>query len=308
MPETTADTATPSDLTVGPKIEAARAKINLALHVRSRRPDGYHVLDSLVVFAGIADTLQAVTNDGPGFELVLDGAFADILAAEPPERNLVNRAAAALKAVCDGPFAGVTVNLTKRLPVASGIGGGSADAAAALRLLNRVWRIGLDDAALAALGARLGADVPACLLSRPLRMTGIGDRLIAAAGVPSLPLVLVNPGVAVSTGLVFERYRPAPSSPLPPLPAAFADVAEVVRWLGTTRNDLEEAALSEAAVIDSARQALSAEPECLLARMSGSGATVFGIFPTAEKAARAADRLRGRHTDWWIVATSTGAS
>ncbi len=294
----------------GAETDLARAKINLALHVLGRRADGYHELDSLVVFAALADTLTASPSAEPLVELDCDGDFADMLAAAtPPGGNLVSAVARHLmQAFPDRIRGGVRLHLTKVLPVAAGIGGGSADAAAALRLLDRVWRLGLSPAELARLGAGFGADVPVCVHGRPSRMEGIGERVTPLEAIPALPMVLLNPGVAVDTGAVFRRLAPAPRAPLPPMPSRFASPAKLASWLREARNDLYEPARLEAPVIGTALDRLAADPACLLARMSGSGATVFGLFPAVEAAQRAAARIRDARPDWWVVATWTGGS
>ena len=185
----------------GRQIESARAKINLALHVLGRRGDGYHLLDSLVVFADLGDTLTAFPDDDGYVDLTVDGAFADDLEATTlPRNNLILAVAHALcEAFPDRSTGGVRLHLDKQLPIAAGLGGGSADAAAALRLLNRTWQLGLTDGELARLGLSLGADVPVCLASRPSRMRGIGEEVSPVAGIPPMPIVLVNPGISVST-------------------------------------------------------------------------------------------------------------
>lgn len=274
--------------------ERAPAKINLALHVTSRRPDGYHLIDSLVVFTAMGDTLSA--EPAEDLRLELGGAFGGALAATPD--NLVLRAARLMGA--EAPGQGVALRLEKRLPVASGIGGGSADAAATLRALARMRKLPLPEPA-AVLG--LGADVPACLLSRPLRMGGIGERLEPLAALPPFRLVLVNPGVAVSTAEVFAGLERSGNSPLPPMPARWPGAAGFARWLGGLRNDLEAPARAIAPAIGAALAALSADADCLLARMSGSGATCFGLFPGPEAAVRAAGLIARARPEWWVCET-----
>ena len=215
--------------------EPAPAKVNLYLHLTGRRDDGYHLLDSLVVFAGIGDTLSAAPAET--LSLQVAGPFAAGLAGEPD--NLVLRAARALAAEA-GVTAGAHLVLDKHLPVASGIGGGSADAAAALRLLCRLWRLAPQPAALARLAAGLGADVPVCLAGRAARMGGIGERLGPAPVLPACGIVLVNPGIQVATAEVF-RARHGPWSEPAALPAGWDDVAAMAADLGGLRNDLEPA-------------------------------------------------------------------
>lgn len=285
----------------------APAKINLALHVTGRRADGYHLLDSLVAFAGIGDTIEAVANPSatePG--LSITGPFAAGLETGPD--NLVLRAAHA-HAAAGGRIGGFDLHLAKRLPVASGIGGGSADAAATLRLLAEIAPLPAKAAdALRAQAERLGADVPMCLDSMPLRATGIGEAIERLPRFPSLPMVLLNPGVAVSTPAVFRGLARADNPPLPALPPVFADAAAVAGWLGATRNDLEAPAVAAEPVIAELLAVMRAEEGCRLARMSGSGATVFGLFATMAEAERAAAAISAAHPGWWIAATATAAS
>ncbi len=276
--------------------EAAPAKVNLYLHVIGRREDGYHLLDSLVVFAGISDTLSA--EPAAGISLRVEGPFAAMLPAEAD--NLVLRAARLLAAEAGGK-AGADLVLSKHLPVASGIGGGSADAAAALRLLCRLWRVTLPSAQSARLAERLGADVPVCLAGRTARMGGIGERLAPGPALPPCGVVLVNPGVGVATADVFRARRGAWSEPAG-LPARWQDAAAMAADLGKLRNDLEPAATMLRPVIGDVLAALAATPGCLLARMSGSGATCFGLYAGPEDARRALGPLRGR--DWWCWAGS----
>ncbi len=283
----------------------APAKVNLFLHVTGRRADGYHLLDSLVVFAGVGDVLHA-RFDG-ALSLAVAGPFAaglpvpdarDAGAAE----NLVLRAARALSALT-GQAPRAALVLDKRLPVASGIGGGSADAAAALRLLQALWGVAPRPDELAALALGLGADVPVCLGSRPARMGGVGEVLSAVPPLPPLGLALVNPGVAVSTRAVFEARAasaggagPFGGRAAPPLPAGWADAAALAGWLAGTGNDLEDAALALCPPVGAVLAALRAQPGCLLARMSGSGATCFALFATPAEAERAAGSLPPA---WW---------
>ena len=272
-------------------IEPALAKVNLFLHIVGRRADGYHLLDSLVVFAQAADVLRAELADT--LSLSVDGPFAAALAPEPD--NLVLRAARAL-AVEAGVTPRARLLLQKNLPVASGIGGGSADAAAALRLLCRLWRIAPDPAALDRLAAVLGADVPVCLAAQPSRMAGAGERLAPAPAMPECGIVLVNPGIAVATADIF-RARQGPWSSAAVLPASWPDAAGMAADLARSRNDLEPVAVALQPVIGNILSALAATPDCLLARMSGSGATCFAIFATPEEAVAAAEKID--RPGWW---------
>ncbi len=280
--------------------EPAPAKINLALHVTARRADGYHELDSLVVFTAAGDRLAA--SPGDGVSLTIEGPMATGLAIED---NLVLKAAEALRRHAGLPRVGARLVLQKHLPVASGIGGGSADAAAALRLLDRLWRLGSSSEQLARIATGLGADVPVCVYSRCARMTGIGERIAPIASLPGLPLVLVNPVCAVSTPEVFSRLAARENPGLPPLPATFSSPVEVAGYLRGCRNDLEAPARAVAPVIGEVVAALDATPGCLLARMSGSGATCFGLFADTRTADAAACALAVHRPDWWVVSTAT---
>jgi 4-diphosphocytidyl-2-C-methyl-D-erythritol kinase len=290
--------------------ELARAKINLALHVTGRRTDGYHLISSLVVFADVADVVSAAPAPGGRMGLTVDGPLAsELVETTEPRDNLVVRAAARLVRANPGRTLPPTrVVLTKRLPLAAGLGGGSADAAATLRLLDRYWRLDSGQARLAEIGIGLGADVPMCLRSRPLVAEGIGERLTPAVGIPALPIVLAHPGVASPTAAVFGRLEEAERTPLPKVPSRFASVLDFVMWLRRTRNDLTEPAKAENRVVGTALKALGNDSECLFARMTGSGAAVFGIFITLAAATHAAERLRAARPAWWVAATLTGGS
>jgi 4-diphosphocytidyl-2-C-methyl-D-erythritol kinase len=262
----------------------APAKVNLFLHVTGRRADGYHLLDSLAVFPAVGDVVTAEPADA--LSLAVTGPFAAGLQAEPD--NLLLRAARLLR-----PGAGAALTLEKNLPVASGIGGGSADAAAALRLLARLWGVegSLHTAALA-----LGADVPVCLESAPARMGGVGEVLGSAPVLPVFGMVLVNPGVAVATPAVFKARQGAFSPPAI-LPETWPDAAAMAADLRGCMNDLQAPAIALAPVIGEVLAALTALPGALLARMSGSGATCFALFATPAGAAAAAAHVA--RPGWW---------
>ncbi|MBW8271037.1 4-(cytidine 5'-diphospho)-2-C-methyl-D-erythritol kinase [Caldovatus sp. SYSU G05006] len=284
-----------------PVREAAPAKVNLFLHVLGRRAeDGYHRLDSLAVFAAAADTLEAApaAPDGAGLRLALDGPEAAALAGEDPERNLALRAARALAREAGIAAPAAALRLTKALPVASGIGGGSADAAAALRALDRLWGLGwARTPRLAAVAARLGADVPACLAARPVRMGGIGEVLAPAPPLPArLGLVLANPRLPLATPAVFAARTGAFSAPAVLPETGWREAAALARDLAALRNDLEPAAIALCPPVAEVLAALRALPGCLLARMSGSGATCFALMPDAAAAAAAVARLPSA---WW---------
>jgi 4-diphosphocytidyl-2-C-methyl-D-erythritol kinase len=278
--------------------EQAPAKVNLSLRVTGRRPDGYHELDSCVVFTEWADRLLLIADER--LDLELTGPFAPALADQID--NLVIRAARRLAAHA-GRAPAVCLILDKRIPVAAGLGGGSADAAATLRGLNRLWDLRLASSELLALALELGADVPVCLLGRPARMRGIGERIEAIA-VPALDLVLANPRRAVATARVFAGLG-AIGSPGPPEAPPPASRADLLDWLRASGNDLEAPARRLVPPIEEVIEALAAQPGCRLARMSGSGATCFGVFDDPEAAARAAAALRRARPQWWVVATAT---
>ena len=274
----------------------APAKVNLTLQVVGRRSDGYHLLDSLVVFAGVGDSLRFTASDQ--LSLAIDGPTAGGLAAEPD--NIVLQAARLLAETAD-LMPRAAISLTKRLPVAAGIGGGSADGAAALRGLCRLWGLSADQATLEAIGLRLGADLPVCLRGQPTRMAGIGERLEAAPALPPAWLLLVNPRVAVPTPAVFKA-RQGPFSEPSPLTESPADAAALARALQTRPNDLTAPAVALAPVIGTVLAAIAAQPDCLLARMSGSGATCFGLFAEQPGAAAAAAAVAQAEPGWWVTA------
>lgn len=272
--------------------EFAPAKINLALHVTGQRRDGYHLLDSLVVFADIGDRLTLVPCAAPGISLTVKGPQARALSG-PAGENLVLKAAALFR-----PGKGAELTLHKELPVAAGLGGGSSDAAAALRALARAWRQPLP--APEALRA-LGADVPVCLLAESARMRGIGERLEPLA-LPPFGLVLINPRIALETGAVFAALAEKQNPALPEPPSRFASAETLASYLRHTRNDLEAPAIREVPEIGTALAALAAAPGCLLARMSGSGASSFGLFPDLTTAQTAGRALQKAAPHWWVAA------
>ncbi len=269
--------------------EFAPAKINLALHVTGRRPDGYHLLDSLVVFCEIGD--RVTVSAGSDNPLAVTGPFAKGVPDGP--ENLVLRAAALM----DVPQLGF--HLEKNLPAASGIGGGSSDAAAALRGIARLTgRVLPDGASL----LELGADLPVCLAARPARMQGVGEVLTPVPPLPAGWLVLVNPGVEVPTGCVFRLLDRVDNPPLPVILPEWGDLPALAGWLGDQRNDLQQAAVSLEPVISDTLAVLSVQPGCLLARMSGSGATCFGLFIAEATAQAAASSLQSVRPRWWARA------
>lgn len=280
-----------------PELRAlAPAKVNLALHVTGRRADGYHLLDSLVVFADLGDMLTLRDGPGtePGISLSLTGPQAP--GVPPGPENLILRAARAMGV--EGGHERLAFTLEKRLPVASGLGGGSSDAAAALRCIAARTGAALPDGPAL---LRLGADLPVCLAATPSRMRGIGERIDPLPPLPPLWMVLVNPGVPLSTAAVFAALARRDNPGLPALPARWPDTRSFCTWLRGTRNDLEPAACAIAPQVLAAIDALHRTRGCLLARMSGSGASVFGLFADAGQAERAAARLRARAPAWWVA-------
>ncbi|RIK87554.1 MAG: 4-(cytidine 5'-diphospho)-2-C-methyl-D-erythritol kinase [Hyphomicrobiales bacterium] len=279
--------------------EHAPAKVNLALHVTGRRADGYHLLDTLVVFAEAGDRIRVrrAARDG----LAVTGPFA----AQAPAgaENLVARARELARTIAGGRAFPVEIELEKNLPVASGIGGGSSDAAATLRALDRLWGLALPRPALAEAALPLGADLPMCLAAETLVARGIGETLTPAAGLPPLTLVLVNPGVAVATPAVFKALERRDNAPLPE-PPALPGFDALAGWLAMQRNDLEAPAVAIAPAIAAALAALRGSG-AVVARMSGSGATCFGLFRSRQDAARAASAIAAARPSWYVAATTT---
>lgn len=279
-------------------VQAAPAKINLALQVTRRREDGYHELESLVVFADVADEIEALPAETD--TLTVTGPFAKALGNGD---NLITRAVKAFRAQWPGAVEpGLALTLRKNLPVAAGIGGGSADAAAALRLLAGFSSQNIALPELSALALRLGADVPACLLSVPLVARGVGEILAPLPQFPPLHVVLVNPLVPVATADIFRRLRAHDNYPLPALPDPLTRPAQLGLWLAETRNDLQPPAIKLVPAIGDLIEYLSQMQGCMLARMSGSGATVFGLFGSSAQAHQAAHDLRQAHPDYWVAA------
>jgi len=279
--------------------ETARAKVNLTLRVLGRRPDGYHELESLVAFAAIGD--DVTLRVGAPVGLTVGGAFAQAIEGE----NIAARALRMLAEAAPGLTLGA-VHIEKRLPVAAGIGGGSADAAAVLRAIRRANAAQASEIDWPALAAALGADVPVCLASKPQVMWGMGRETAPILALPALHAVLVNPGMPLATGAVFQAL----GAPLAPARAAMPDVPifagldAVLAHLRARGNDLEPAAMALCPAVGMVLAALAAEPGVTLARMSGSGPTCFAVFHTAAAAEAARHRIRARHRDWWVVATT----
>lgn len=282
--------------------ERAPAKVNLTLRVLGRRADGYHELSSVVAFAGTGDRLSLT----PGGELMLALAGPGAPALADDSDNLVLRAARELRARVPGLVVG-RFGLDKRLPIAAGIGGGSSDAAAALRLLARANQIAPDDPRLHEAALATGSDVPACLYGRSCLMAGRGEA-ITPLDLPRFGAVLVNPRVPVPTAEVFRALALAPGARLADAAAipAFTSRAATVAWLASEPNDLEPPAQRLAPVLGEVAATLRATPGALLARMSGSGATMFALYEDCRAAARAAKQVAGKHPAWWVKSTILG--
>ena len=269
----------------------APAKVNLTLHVTGRRADGYHLLESLVVFPDVGDRLTF--SEADTLSLEVSGPMADGVPTDAS--NLCLRAARLL-----GGTRGARISLEKRLPRGAGIGGGSSDAGATLRGLAKLWTVPLLSPAAT---VSLGADVPVCVgAPKAAVMSGIGEVLSPAPEMPPFAMLLVNPRVATPTGAVFAALAAKgdmAAQPMPRMPIRFRDLEDLVRWLKTTRNDLEEPA-SEFAPIGAVRAAIEAQADCAFARMSGSGSTCFGLFESRPQADAAAEAIRRSHPEWWI--------
>jgi 4-diphosphocytidyl-2-C-methyl-D-erythritol kinase len=282
--------------------EQARAKVNLTLHILGKRPDGYHELESLVVFADLCDRLSF--TPGPSGGLSLDGPFAQAVDGENLVLKAKRAAASWLGREIYGEF-----RLTKTIPVAAGLGGGSSDAAAALRILLRAYGDPDKVADYIARSAAIGADVPVCLYNGAAWMCGLGERVTPVKGVPALPAVLVNPRVKLSTAEVFKRLGAAPYEPgkaaAPNLPEAhLGDPESLAAFLAQGRNDLETPAIALEPEVVRTLDAIRRQDGCLLARLSGSGPTCFGLFPSAASAASAAKEIARLHPSWWAVAVT----
>ncbi len=275
----------------------APAKINLYLHVTGRRDDGYHELDSLVVFADVGDRVQAKPAKKTTFEI--SGPYADAL--NQCDGNLVLSAFEAFSSQV-GSTANVALKLEKNLPVASGIGGGSTDAGAAIKTLMKLWNVHPDEQNLIALALDLGADVPVCLAGRPTYMAGVGEILDPVENLPTLPAVLVNPDICVLTSAVFKGFSMAISEPgrIEDMPGDIAGLASI---LTERHNDLSASAIDIAPEIANILLELEATPGCLLARMSGSGPTCFGLYREETNARVAAMTIKDNKPQWWVVST-----
>jgi 4-diphosphocytidyl-2-C-methyl-D-erythritol kinase len=283
-----------------PLTVAAPGKINLALHVTGRREDGYHLLETLTVFTRFGDRLSVEPGEVDLFST--SGPFAKDVPLD--EENLVIAARERLRVafpLADCPP--VSIELEKNVPVASGLGGGSSDAAATLIALSSIWGLTTSKKELARLCPALGADVPMCLTAQPLLASGIGEKIAKIADFPELNLVLVNPGVPVPTSAVFRALRTFENDGLPPLPPKLS-LPSLAEWLKHTRNDLEPTAVAMAPEIDEALNEL-AMSGALVSRMSGSGSTCFGLFETAAEAKGAARHIGRQRPGWFVVATES---
>jgi 4-diphosphocytidyl-2-C-methyl-D-erythritol kinase len=279
--------------------ETAPAKINLALHVTGRRPDGYHSLEMLVAFAEVGDELEATPSRRDS--LSITGPFAAGLGNG--ETNLVLRSLRAFRQRWPNSLPdGIALRLAKNLPVAAGLGGGSADGAAALRLFAAMAGTETTFADLLEISRGLGADVPMCLYSRPAEVRGIGEIVLPLKHFPACHIVLVNPLVAVATAEIFRRLERRDNPGLPMLGDPLTRPAQLGLWLDETRNDLEPPAIAMVPAIGDLIERLAGASGCILSRMSGSGATVFGLFGSSAQAHQAAHDLRETWPGYWVAA------
>ncbi len=294
---------------------SAPAKLNLFLHVLGRsgelsseepslspialaKGDGYHLIESLAVFTRFGDHLEV--RESQTISLQVEGPFAD--ECGPLESNLVLRAAHALAALAPAPV-GASLKLHKYIPAASGLGGGSSDAAATIKLLIQLWDLRIENQVLAGLALGLGADVPVCLRRRPTTMRGIGDQLSIAHILPLCYVLLVNPRIALSTQAVFEKLNGPFSEALPALSRHISSAKKLVRYLKARGNDLQQPAIELLPEIQTVLNSLEEQKGCLLARMSGSGATCFGLFANADEMGAAARIIKRDHPKYWLAQT-----
>ncbi len=276
----------------------APAKVNLFLHVVGRRSDGYHLIQSLFAFASFGDQLTVSANHDIRIELA--GPFSQNLDAED---NLVLKAARALARAANLDNPGAKIRLCKNLPVAAGIGGGSADAAATLRALQEFWQIRMTDENLLKIALELGADIPACYVGRPMIVGGIGEEMVPYKNLPNIPLLLVHPGQEMSTHEVFaayERQAPAFTEQIPV--SSISEGIEVWELLVRTRNDLGVISAQIAPQVTRCLQEISRTSKCRLARMSGSGACCFGLYDDQQSAGSAAEVIKSLYPRWWVKA------
>ena len=274
---------------------SAPAKINLFLHITGKRVDGYHLLQSVMAFVDVGDAMTFYPHDGLLFDA--DGPFAGEL--PPPQDNIIYYAAKALADSWRVPLQ-AGIHLTKNMPIASGVAGGSSNAAATLLGLSKLWGLPDDRDRLHKIAAKLGADVPACLVKRAVWAEGIGEKMSPLADMPQLHLVLANPMIATPTSEVFARFKNRPSAPIQ-YSGRRKSAAEWIHELKMYRNDLTDAAIEVCPDITSVLNALKNTPNCHFARLSGSGATCFGVYDTAAAAQAAVNKLRLSHPRWWIT-------
>ena len=283
--------------------EKARAKVNLTLHIKGKRPDGYHELESLVVFADVCDELSFAQSSEDS--LSLEGPFAGLVDGE----NLVLKAKRAVAAWLGVAISG-QFRLKKNIPVAAGLGGGSSDAAAAIRALLKVYSDASDAGRFIERSAAIGADVPVCLQNSAAWMCGLGERVTPVSGIKPLPAILVNPRIKLSTAAVFKTLnakplRPEEAAPPPACPG-WRTPEEAAAWLKEGRNHLEAPAVALEPAVESVLDTLRRLDGCLLARLSGSGPTCFGLFSSEEAAVKAAGDICRPHPGWWVKATTLG--
>ncbi|MEO3416500.1 4-(cytidine 5'-diphospho)-2-C-methyl-D-erythritol kinase [Roseovarius sp. CAU 1744] len=271
--------------------EFAPAKVNLTLHVTGQRTDGYHLLDSLVMFADVGDRITVKPSDTP--IMIIKGPMAESL---PRDRSNV------VAQVADAMGVSAQIQLEKNLPVAAGIGGGSSDAAATFRALSEISGKPIPEDLVA-----FGADVPVCMHGKAARMRGIGNDIHSVPDLPVLHAVLVNPKLPVMTAEVFKRLRDHNNAAMPDDLPNGASARELIAWLAEMRNDLQDAAIEAEPIIEHVFNTLAVTPGCLLTRMSGSGGTCFGLYGDAETAAAAAGRLHQDYPGWWVAATRLNA-
>jgi 4-diphosphocytidyl-2-C-methyl-D-erythritol kinase len=285
----------------GSVCETAPAKVNLTLHIKGKRSDGYHELESLVVFADVCDEL--VFTPASEDRLSLEGPFAGLVDGE----NLVLKAKRAVAS-----WLGVAINgdfrLKKNIPVAAGLGGGSSDAAAAIRALLKVHHRAEDAKTFIKQSATIGADVPVCLQNSAAWMCGLGERVTPVSGLTPLPAILVNPRIKVSTAAVFKTLNAKPlqsdEAGPPPVFPGWKDPEEAAAWLNGGRNDLEAPAIALEPAVETVLGTIRDLKGCLLSRLSGSGPTCFGIFSSQDAAARAASEIARSYPNWWVQATT----
>lgn len=289
----------------------APAKINLALHVTGQRQDGYHLLDTLVVFAATIHASDTIIVGGSPFDgFSTSGPFADQLKQEGLDRNLIIKARDHVRDIArdmETPTPPVHISLEKRLPIAAGLGGGSADAAAAFKGLYKFWNVGYHPrkSGASVLAELLGADVPMCMSGKPLRATGIGDEISTIPDMPVLHMVLINCGQMVSTSTIFSALEEKQNRAIENYPDTADELVQYLR--AQTRNDLQAAAIEQCSAISDSLDALD-QNGAMLARMSGSGATCFGLFPNAYEAGVAARNIAKAEPNWWVTATNTAGS